>query len=136
MWRKLLTGGLTALLTARAALAAAPARINRVHVRDARFRLIRTLSGEQELSQFASQWQRKVKSARTSAQVQPREFRYILDIGFAKGSDGSDRWLYNPDGSSFILSPLAQPVFQLPQPESFNRLIGLDTAVPDSSSSR
>src|SRR2546426_12814691 len=82
----------------------APMQITRVQVLDAQFRVVRTLSSELELQQFSEQWEQRVETGQTSAQISESAFQYKLDVS---ANRGGGRWLYNPTGLVFKLDPKA-----------------------------
>jgi hypothetical protein len=81
--------------------------------------MIRTINSAEELKTFLAIWSNREKlPPETSMQV-----RYRLAL--LSGGQG-DSWLYDPAGLTRVLSKARTPVYRLPSPELFNRLIGAD----------
>ena len=97
-------------------------KIDQVIVTDMRhpdFPVIRTISSAEELKAFLAIWSNREKlPPKTSMQV-----RYRLSI--LSGGQG-DSWLYDSAGLTRVLSKSRTPVYRLPSPELFNRIIGAD----------
>jgi len=119
---RLLPAMMTAALLGACSRSVEPMQVHGVQVRDSQFRVVHALTSEAELQRFAQLWDRRVKTSQTSAQVPDATFEYKLDIA---ANRGGGRWLYSLNGTLVKLDPLAQPVFQLPDPGAFNTLIGL-----------
>lgn len=93
-------------------------QVNHVSIRDEKFDVVKELDPA-ELSVFQQQWSEKVITNPTLSEVGGLHFK--LDIGCG---DTSERWLYQTSGHIQKLSKQDSPVYKLPNPEAFNRLIG------------
>jgi hypothetical protein len=104
-----------------------PARLVKVTVWDARFKVIETIIADAELAAFGEIWSQKIE--------QPKEtmtaYRYYLDLRHLRGSKYSTtRWLYDPSGLAKVLGipffGIRIPIYRIPSPDRFNQLLGID----------
>lgn len=92
-----------------------------VQVLDDQFRLVRKLTSTDDLAAFRDLWSGRVKY-KGAAVMRPR---YKIDV---REDHKGARWLYDPDGFVQVLSKAETPVYQLPSPAAFNKLLGIDVA--------
>jgi len=95
-----------------------PVSIAGVSIRDDQFQVVVNLTPA-ELSQFQQQWEDKKVVEVTLSDVGGRHFK--LDIDYRRTRD---RWLYQTTGYVQVLSKAKTPVYKVPNPKAFNRLIG------------
>jgi hypothetical protein len=107
----------------------APGPIRAVSVRNAQFEVVKILAPS-ELPEFAWQWENKRKVEASPGSLGGQHLK--LDVQ-RQGSNG--RWLYQTTGYVHLLSMQTQPIYRLPEPETFNRLIGATQRGPASPSS-
>jgi hypothetical protein len=89
-----------------------------VSIRDDKFEVVKELAPA-DLSEFQRQWSEKAIAKVSLSDVGGMHFK--LDVG--RGGSG-ERWLYQTTGYVQVLSKQESPVYKLPDPEAFNRLIG------------
>jgi len=74
-----------------------------------------------EITAFETYWSAKRRAVLPARQVLGDPIR--LDL---RREQGGASWVYYPAGYACILSMGATPVYQVPEPTSFNKLLGLD----------
>jgi hypothetical protein len=110
-----------ALIAASLSACSSPGPITAVTVRDSNFQIVKQLSTA-ELAEFEHRWNAKTKVSTSLKDAGGEHFK--LDIA----SEGTgNRWLYHTTGYVQVLSisVLGTPVYQVPEPEAFNKLIGV-----------
>jgi hypothetical protein len=93
--------------------------ISKVSVRDRNFELVKTLSSAGDLAAFDALW-----SAKTVREPASRS-GFIYKIAVERGGR-SVSWLYDPAGFVQVLSVSRTPVYEVPTPHAFNRLLAID----------
>lgn len=115
---------MASLLSLIAVLAAACAGadtkpITQVSVRNSTFAVVKELSPD-ELKTFERLWGDKSRVSEAFG-VSGQELHFKLDI---TGGDDPGRWLYKTNGRTSELDIKLQPVFQVKDVQTFNKLIG------------
>jgi hypothetical protein len=89
------------------------------HMHNTDSSIARTMTSAEELEAFRALWSsRKKLPPNTPLQVQ---YKFTI----LSGGRG-DTWFYDPSGLAQVLTKARTPVYRLPSPEAFNRLIGAD----------
>jgi hypothetical protein len=101
-------------------------KIDQVIVRDVRnadSSIVRTIVSAEELESFRALWSTRKKLPPDT----PMHVQYKFTI---LSGGRSDSWLYDPSGLTQVLTKARTPVYRLPSPEAFNRLIGAGQSAP------
>jgi len=96
---------------------ASPVPITGVSVRDDEFQVVKVLAPA-ELAEFQRQWEEMVTVEVALPDAGGRHFKLDIDHRIAGG-----RWLYQTTGYVQLLSKAETPVYKVPNPVAFNRLI-------------
>jgi hypothetical protein len=99
---------------------AAPEQIISVEITGSSF--IRELTSETEIKRFEELWKKKVRLTK-EAGYEEVNLRFACKI-LISSNRRSTLWLYSPRGSAVVLSVFLSPVYQLPDVEAFNALVG------------
>jgi hypothetical protein len=109
------------------------ADIVKITVRDERFRPIRTLESGPELEAFGEFWSHRAEADFALWTSPGLRSTYKIDIrrfDARQARHSASRWLYDPRGLARLLAiwrPLwVAPLYTLPVPADFNKLLGLD----------
>jgi hypothetical protein len=96
--------------------------VEKVVVRDAEFKLLKTLETASELAEFNRIWVQKGKEAEPLSVELPTQYK--LDVSV---NGQSTRYLYEPDGRTRVLTKGPAPVFRVKDVGDFNQLLGVVT---------
>ena len=88
--------------------------ITKITVRDANFEIVKTLEFSSEIKSFSEIWSSKIKIGAT-------EYSWTHKLDFLPGG----RWLYNCSGRTAFLSKTLIPMYKIPDPSEFNKLLGI-----------
>ena len=93
--------------------------VSKVSVRDQNSELVKTLTSARDLAAFEALW-----SAKTVREPASRS-EFIYKIVVERGGR-SVSWLYDPAGFVQVLSVSRTPVYEVSDPQAFNRLLAIE----------
>jgi hypothetical protein len=102
--------------------------ITQVKVWDMKFRVIRNIDDSRTIGEFKRIWEDR---AEVSQSERP-SFTHKVDIATTQGST---RWLYDPNGYATVLSKAKMPIYRFTNPKRLNEILipqqgATDTAEP------